>query len=96
MNEIELARDDRVVLLRIVADKTSPLNAFKTAILSKNGMVEQSWDYQTSELRWAWQGFCTLVDAQKRGVLGERAKWKPYNADYHTPVPAALEANAKG
>jgi hypothetical protein len=54
---------------------------YEVTILSEKGKAEKSWTYEGTELRWAREGYKTLIDAQARGMLDARAQWKPYKAD---------------
>jgi hypothetical protein len=63
------------------ADSRKKCLALELVLLTDNGKVEKSWAYEVRELRWALEGYKTLLDAQARGVLNQRDKWKPYQGD---------------
>jgi hypothetical protein len=52
----------------------------------------QIWDYDVSELFWVYQGFVTLLDAQKRNVLDRRGSWKPYEGHCYAPLAPWIES----
>jgi hypothetical protein len=65
---------------------------YELAVLTEKGKVEKSWAYETSELRWAQKGYKTLTDAQARGVLEQRNRWRPYRGTpYNGPSRVARE-----
>lgn len=71
-----------VVMYRLVNDRLDSkvkTLGIQLAILDGKGKPQKSWHYEMSELRRAESGFQTLVDAQERGVLSDRAKWRIYD-----------------
>ena len=70
-----------VIMYRLVNDREDSKVknlGIQLAILDGKGKPQKSWQYEMTETNRAEAGFKTLVDAQERGVLADRAKWRIY------------------
>ena len=66
---------------------------YEVAILSETGKVQESWQYEATELHWAKAGYKTLIGAQARGALDNRSGWKPYKPNCRVPhTPGTVRA----
>jgi hypothetical protein len=89
------------------ADSRKKLLGYETAIMQQKetkttGTEEfyprheqfprQVWSYEVNELFWVYQGFVTLLDAQKRNVLDRRGSWKPYDGHCYASLEAWIES----
>ena len=80
----QIQTEGRVMLYELRNDRTESRVkrlGYEVAILSETSKVQESWQYESTELRWAREGYKTLIDAQARGVLDARTRWKPYKAN---------------
>jgi hypothetical protein len=85
----------RIVLYEVRNDQAQSRKkclGYELAILTEKGKVEKSWAYEASELFWAREGCRTLIDAQARGVLSNRTRWKPYSAHRRIPRGSKIES----
>ena len=81
--------EGRVVLYELRndrADSRVKCLGYELAILTETGKVKQSWNYETTELRWAQAGLTTLADAQNRNVLEQRNRWRPYRGTAYNGI----------
>jgi hypothetical protein len=77
----------KIVLYELCNDRVERCMGYELALLTDKGKVETSWAYEARELRWALEGYKTLLDAQARGVLSQGDKWKPYQGSVNaSPV----------
>jgi hypothetical protein len=79
-----------VKLYEVRNDNGSSRKVITGYLLVITGKTEKSWQYGASEEFWACRGFDTLKDADNRGVLNDRSKWKPYQGKFHYKSVAKL------
>ena len=84
----QIQSEGRVVLYELRNDRTESRVkrlGYEVAIFSETGKVQESWQYEAAELRCAKVGYKTLIDAQARGALDNRLRWKPYKPNCRVP-----------
>ena len=94
----QIQTEARVVLYELRNDKTDSrvkCLGYEVAILSETGKVQESWQYESTELRWAREGYKTLIDTQARRALDDRSRLKPYKPNCRVPrSPGIVRAAA--